>query len=183
MGLDHSLLDGLVYGPDTMTEVLFYHLERASAGDVLPVLLLKTLERGWRAVVQVGSDDHLADLSTMLWSFRDDEFLPHGSADDGFAEHQPVWLTSGDDAPNGATVRFLIEGADCTDTNGLDRLIVMFEGRDEDALARARQKWKDVCATPGLTATYWQQDERGRWVKRAEGGQAGTQQGNDSDER
>jgi DNA polymerase-3 subunit chi len=92
-----------------MTEVLFYHLERASAQDVLPVLLLKTLERGWRAVVQVGHADMLPDLSKALWSWRDDEFLPHGSSEDGHPEHQPIWLTAGNDAPNGATVRFLIE--------------------------------------------------------------------------
>jgi DNA polymerase-3 subunit chi len=165
-----------------MTEVLFYHLERASAQDVLPVLLLKTLERGWRAVVQVGREDMLPDLSKALWSWRDDEFLPHGSAEDGHPEHQPIWLTAGEDAPNGATVRFLVEGAECENANGLERLIVMFEGRDEDALARARQKWKDVCATPGLTATYWQQDERGRWVKKAEGGSAKPQEGGNSHE-
>jgi DNA polymerase-3 subunit chi len=58
----------------------------------------------------------------------------------------------------------------------------MFEGRDDDALARARQKWKDVCATPGLTATYWQQDERGRWIKKAEGGSAKPQEGGNSHE-
>ena len=154
-----------------MTEVLFYHLQRARAEDVLPQLLQKTLERGWRAVVQCGTEDRLPDISRSLWDWRDDEFLPHGTPEDGFAGMQPVFVTAGQETPNAATVRFLIEGAQCASMEGLDRLVIMFEGSDEEAVAQARQKWKDVCATPGLTATYWQQDERGRWVKKAEGGQ------------
>ena len=35
-----------------MTEILFYHLQHQPLERVLPTLLEKTLERGWRAVVQ-----------------------------------------------------------------------------------------------------------------------------------
>ena len=41
------------------TEALFYHLERHPLEVVLPQLLLRTLERGWRAVVQAGSEERL----------------------------------------------------------------------------------------------------------------------------
>jgi DNA polymerase III subunit chi len=34
-----------------MTEVLFYHLQGMSLESVLPPLLEKSLERGWRVVV------------------------------------------------------------------------------------------------------------------------------------
>lgn len=162
-----------------MTEVLFYHLERQRMEDVLPMLLLKTLERGWRAVVQCGQKDKLADLSTHLWQWRDDAFLAHGTADDGFAEHQPIWLTAGDDAPNGANVRILVDGADCEDATGLERLVVMFDGGDEAAVSAARAKWKQVCAQTGMQATYWQQDGGGRWVKKAEGGTAAAEPNNE----
>ena len=42
----------------------------------------------------------------------------------------------------------------------------MFDGNDEEALARARADWKKAKES-GLAATYWQQDEDGRWQKKA----------------
>lgn len=153
-----------------MTEVLFYHLERARAEDVLPQFIEKSLERGSRAVVQSVSAARLEDLSKLLWTWSDDAFLAHGTADDGFGHLQPVWLTTGADAPNAATVRILVDGAQHDSLDGLNRLVIMFDGADEAAVSAARQKWKQVTALDGVTATYWQQDERGRWVKKATAG-------------
>ncbi len=157
-----------------MTEVLFYHLERARLEDVLPQLVQKTLERGWKAVVQTVDPDRLKELSDQFWRWRDDEFLAHGSAADGNAQLQPVWLTTSDENPNGANIRFLVDGAQFDNPEGLDRLIILFDGNDDSALAAAREKWKSV-SSQGLTATYWQQDDRGRWTKKAESGSGATQ--------
>jgi DNA polymerase-3 subunit chi len=156
-----------------MTEILFYHLERARLEDVLPQLLLKSLDRGWRAVVQTVSEERIDEISGQLWSWRDDEFLAHGSHADGDAELQPIWLTAGGDNPNGAKVRFLVHGADAEAQNDLERVIIMFDGNNEDALKAARQKWKSVTAD-GFTATYWQQNERGGWEMKATAGGEGT---------
>ena len=93
-----------------MTEVLFYHLERRPLEQVLPQLLEKTLERGWRAVVQTGSEERAEALSQSLWTYRDEAFLPHGSAADGHEEMQPVFLTPEDVNPNGAQIRFFVDG-------------------------------------------------------------------------
>ena len=157
-----------------MTEVLFYHLERARLEDVLPQLVQKTLERGWKAVVQTVDADRLKNLSNQFWQWRDDEFLAHGSEADGNAQLQPVWLTTGDENPNRSNIRFLVDGAQFDNPDGLDRLIILFDGNDDNALAAAREKWKSV-SSQGLTATYWQQDDRGRWTKKAESG-SGAQQ-------
>lgn len=146
-------------------EVLFYHLERAPLDRVLPGLLEKTLQRGWRAVVQAGSKERLEALDTLLWTYADDSFLPHGTARDGFAEQQPVFLTTGGDNPNGATVRFLVDGAEIPDVSGYARVVYIFSGRDGDALAQARVEWKRV-KSAGHSATYWQQSEQGRWEKK-----------------
>ena len=97
-----------------MTEVLLYHLERQPHERVLPTLLERTLERGWRAVVQCGSEERLEAIDGSLWTYRDDSFLPHGTARDGPPARQPIFLTSGEDNPNGAQVHFLIEGATAT---------------------------------------------------------------------
>jgi DNA polymerase III subunit chi len=149
-----------------MTEVLFYHLERRPLESVLPDLLQRSLDRGWRVVVKVGSDERLEALNGHLWSYDDAAFLPHGSAADGNAEEQPVFLTTADDNPNGATVRFLVDGAEAADFDGYDRIVFLFDANDSDALARAREAWK-TARTAGVDATYWRQDENGRWAKQA----------------
>ena len=63
-----------------MADVLFYHLERQPLERVLPVLLEKTLERGWRAAVQTASQAYAEALDGHLWTYREDSFLPHGLA-------------------------------------------------------------------------------------------------------
>lgn len=149
-----------------MTEVLFYHLDRQPLEKVLPELLEKCLERGWKSVVQLGSEERREALDAHLWTYRDDSFLPHGSVKDGLATGQPVWLTTGDDNPNGATVRFMADGTEIDDVGGYARVVMLFDGQDPDAVERARAAWKVVKAA-GHDATYWQQSERGRWEKKA----------------
>jgi len=149
-----------------MTEVLFYHLQRQPLERVLPSLLEKSLERGWRVVVQAASDERVEALDAHLWTYRDDGFLPHGTAREPEATVQPVLLTTEDHNPNGATVRFLIDGAPVpADADAYERIVLIFDGEDEDAVAAARLCWGDVKAR-GFEATYWQPDEQGRWVKR-----------------
>lgn len=150
-----------------MAEVWFYHLQRRPLDAALPALLLKTMERGWCAVVQATSEERLAALDDHLWTFSDESFLPHALAAESTAASQPVLLTLAGDNPNGAQIRFLVEGAELPpDTEQYQRLVVMFDGEDPDMLIRAREQWKAVKAA-GYDATYWQQDERGRWEKKA----------------
>lgn len=147
-----------------MTELLFYHLERAPLERVLPGLLEKSLQRGWRAVVQAGSQERLEALDTTLWTYRDESFLPHGTAREGNAARQPVYLTTADDNPNGASVRFLVDGAEAGDMSGYERAVFVFDGRDPEAVARARRQWT-AARDAGLDVTYWRQNAQGRWEK------------------
>jgi len=150
-----------------MTEVLFYHLIRRRVEDVLPQLLERSLERSWRVVIQAAADERVEALDAHLWTYRDDSFLPHGTARNSDAAEQPVLLTTADDNPNGAQVRFLIDGAPLPpDALGYERIVLMFDGEDEEALAGARARWAEAKGQ-GLDVTYWQPDERGRWVKKA----------------
>ncbi|MCL4766022.1 MAG: DNA polymerase III subunit chi [Hyphomicrobiaceae bacterium] len=149
-----------------MTEVLFYHLEQQPIERVLPGLLERTLERGWRAVVQCGSQERLDALDASLWTYRDDSFLPHGTAGDGPGTTQPIYLTAGEDNPNGARVRFLVEGATVADAQGYERVVHLFDGHDAVAVEQARAEWKRA-RSAGFEVTYWQQADNGRWEKRA----------------
>ena len=150
----------------TACEVLFYHLERQPLEHVLPQLLEKTLERGWRAVVEFGSQERLDAVDQQLWTYREDSFLPHGTRKDGNPARQPVYLTTETDNPNGATVRFLVDGAEPGDIAGYIRLVLMFDGRSEQAIDAARAQWKSLKGQ-GCAVTYWQQSEAGRWEKKA----------------
>jgi DNA polymerase-3 subunit chi len=147
-------------------DVYFYHLEQQTLERVLPSLLEKTLARGWRAVVQAGSADRLEALDLSLWTYADDSFLPHGTARIGHSSEQPIYLTLGSENPNGAGVRFLVDGAEAQEFAGAERFVYVFDGHDSDALASARAQWKAANAG-GCTVTYWQQSKCGRWVQNA----------------
>lgn len=148
-----------------MTEVLFYHLERARLESVLPELLEKTIERGWKAVVRASSRERVEALDSLLWAYCDDSFLPHGAGSEDGAR-QPIWLTEGDDAPNGAEVLFLVDGAshDAKALDAFDRCVTIFDGADDEAVAAARLFWRAVAAE-GHDAAYWKQSAAGRWEK------------------
>jgi DNA polymerase-3 subunit chi len=149
-----------------MPEILFYHLENQPLERVLPVLLEKTLERGWKAVIEAGSRERAAALDATLWTWRDDSFLPHGLAGEETDKLQPVLITTDTDNANSANVRFFVDRAVPGDVAGYQRIVYLFSGHDPDAVAEARAAWKAL-STPENTVTYWQQDAAGRWVKKA----------------
>ena len=148
-----------------MTEVLFYHLESQPLERVLPTLLEKTLERGWRAVVETSSRERASAIDALLWTYRDDSFLPHGIAGDDADPDQPVLIATDGQNANSANVRFFVDRAVPQTAEGYERIVFMFSGHDPDAVTEARVAWKGLQA--GNTLTYWQQDETGRWVKKA----------------
>src|SRR5262245_2785413 len=125
-----------------MTEILFYHLQQQPLEKVLPTLLEKSLERGWRVVVQASSEERVDALDSHLWTYRDDAFLPHGTWRESDAREQPVLLTVKDDNPNAAVVRFLVDGAAVPDdADTYQRLVLLFNGEDPEAVAAARERW------------------------------------------
>ncbi len=149
-----------------MTEVLFYHLQNMTLEGVLPPLLEKSLERGWRVVVQSTSEERADALDAHLWTYRDDSFLPHATWRVADVADQPIVLAIEESNPNGANVRFLVDNAPLpSDSHSYERMVLVFNGDDPDALSAARSAWTD-CKTRGFDVTYWQADERGRWQRR-----------------
>ncbi len=150
-----------------MTEMLFYHLRRQPIERVLPTLLERSMQRGWRAAVQAPSEERLDALDAHLWTFRDESFLAHGTWRDVEAPEQPILLTIHDGNPNGAAVRFLIDGAPVpADAHAYERIVVLFDGEDPEAVAAARERWSEAKAQ-GFEVTYWQTDDEGRWQRMA----------------
>jgi DNA polymerase III subunit chi len=145
-------------------EILFYHLQNSTLEQALPGLLEKTLARGWKAVIRASSDERLKALDDHLWTFSDESFLPHGMDVDAQVASVPIVLSKSDARVNDAEVMFAVDGADLPLTEGWTRAVLMFDGNDPDALDKARVAWKAVKGS-GHEATYWRQDESGRWAK------------------
>jgi DNA polymerase-3 subunit chi len=153
-----------------MTEIWFYHLQRRPLESVLPELIEKSLERGWRVAVQAKSEERLDALDQLLWTYSDASFLAHGRARDGDAELQPIYLATDNQNPNAAAVRFFVDGAAIgpalaePGAGAYVRAIALFDGNSEEALAEARGQWKQL-KEQGAALTYWRQSEAGRWEK------------------
>jgi DNA polymerase-3 subunit chi len=152
-----------------MTETLFYHLERRSLEDVLPGLVEKSLQRGWRALIRTDSSERSDALDTLLWTYDDQSFLPHAQSGDGDSSRQPVLITVEEGNPNAAQIFFYVGGAqpsDWRDLGGLARVVLLFDGRDTQALAKARAAWKDAKAG-GHDVTYWKEAPSGKFEKQS----------------
>ena len=152
-----------------MTEIWFYHLQSQPFERALPALIEKAVARGWRVIVQTVDDPRLKAIDDLLWAYLPESFLPHGRSTDVGAEDLPVLLTVGAENANAATLRFYVGGAEVDlDPAGTayERVIVLFDGRNDEELAAARRQWS-AQKQRGFTLAYWQQDDHGRWTRQA----------------
>ena len=147
-----------------MTEIGFYHLTGSALERALPKLLEKVHASGARAVVMVGSEERMGILDSVLWTYDQHSFLPHATPRDGDAAEQPIWITTEDENPNGATILVLTDGARSANIAAFARCLEMFDGKDAEAVTAARERWRAYSAD-GHGLTYWQQTERGGWEK------------------
>ncbi len=149
-----------------MAEVLFYHLTESTLEDALPGLLERSVQRGWKVVVQSGSEERRDALDTHLWTYRDESFLAHATDREPHQADQPILLTTGMTNANNAEIRFLVDGASPPDLTSYSRAVFMFDGHDAVQLEGAREHWKAM-KSAGHTVTYWQQTPDRRWERKA----------------
>lgn len=134
---------------------------------VLPIILEKALGRGHRIIIQCGDEKKLDAIDKLLWTYKADSFLAHGTAKDGNEAEHPVFLTTEQTNPNSADVLFLTGGATNDNLGDYTLCCDLFDGNDAEALNAARGRWK-ASVDQGLKATYWQQSDTGKWDKKAE---------------
>jgi DNA polymerase-3 subunit chi len=149
-------------------EVGFYHLTRTRLDEALPQLLEKAVERGLRAVLVARDADRLRHLDDLLWTYRPDSFLAHGTAATGFADRQPIFLARGVENPNGAAVLVLVDGLLPPADAPFARIVDLFDGGDEAAVAGARERWRQWRERGSATLVYWRQRAEGGWSKTRE---------------
>jgi DNA polymerase-3 subunit chi len=149
-----------------VADILFYHLTESTLEEALPGLLERSVERGWRAVVQTGTEERCDALDQHLWIFRDDSFLAHATDREAYPAEQPVLLTTGEANQNAAQIRFLVDGASPPELSGYERAVFLFDGHDAAQLEAARGHWKTM-KEAGHAVTYWQQTPDRRWERKA----------------
>jgi DNA polymerase-3 subunit chi len=147
-----------------MIQVSFYHLSKTPVEKALPRLLEKVLDSGKRAVVLTSSESRIQPLSDAMWIYTPLGFLTHGTPKTGKAERQPIWVDCIDHNPNGASFIVLVDGAATTQTQGIERILEIFDGFDGEAVASARVKWKEYSSL-GYETAYWRQNDKGAWEK------------------
>ena len=150
-----------------MERIDFYHLQDQSLDAVLPKLLEKAYETKKNIKLKVGNAERVEFVNSLLWTYSDTAFIPHGSAKDGNASLQPVFVSADDENPNGAEFLFLVDGAlvDMETLKGFRRVFNIFDGTSAEALEQARSFWKSLKDEEG-ELNYWQ-FKSGAWVKSA----------------
>ena len=148
-----------------MGAAYFYHLTRNPLDVTLATLVEKSLGAGWRVEVRGRSPQTLQRLDVSLW--QREGFLPHGVAGGEYDAEQPVLLTTATDG-NEAQCLMSIEGAEVSpeDIAAAQRVCILFDGHDGEAMAHARTQWKSL-TDAGCAAQYWS-EESGRWEKKAD---------------
>lgn len=144
----------------------FYHLLNSPLDKVLPALAERVYALDKRLLIKTSLTEQAEYVNTLLWTYRNDSWLPHGTENDGSEADQPVFITTQDVNPNGACVIMLLDGGTVDEIRGFERCLNLFNGRDESSVQAARELWKAVVAA-GFEAYYWQQDERGKWEMKA----------------
>ncbi len=145
-----------------MTEISFYHLTATSVESALPKLLERVIESEKRALVRVESEERAGIINSILWTYDQSSFLPHGTINEGRAGSQPIWITEKHENPNKSDVLVVLDGNETPDLNDFERCLEVFCGTDAAAVDLAQARWRRYTDC-GYTTTYWQQSSEGRW--------------------
>lgn len=143
----------------------FYHLERSPVEQALPQLLERVLQANHRAVVLTSSSERAEALANLLWTYKSNAWLPHGTEKDGFQADQPVWLSDKDENPNNARMLVLTDGMVSAKLGEYERCLDLFDGTNSEATAAARERWA-AAKSDGHELHYWQQTPSG-WKEKA----------------
>lgn len=150
-----------------MTRIDFYHLQKTPLEQVLPRLTEKAYATKKRIKILVGTEERVEFINSLLWTYNEESFLPHGSKKDGFVEDQPIFISAGEENENGAALLILVDGAEpeVSSLNNFERVLNIFDGNNEVALNNARTYWKEI-KTQGFELHYWQQNMNGSFEQK-----------------
>jgi DNA polymerase-3 subunit chi len=142
----------------------FYQLGPSSAPDsIIAALAGRLIGEGQRLLLVHVLDAELARLDRQLWDQGTGSFLPHALAGGADDSRQPVLLSTGSDAPNGARNLLIADGEWRDAALTYDRAFYLF---DDSTIEGARLAWKLLAGRDGVERHYWA-SEGGRWIEKA----------------
>lgn len=150
-----------------MTRFDFYHLQKSTLEQILPKLCEKAYAGGSRIKILVGTPERVEFINSLLWTYNEESFLPHGSKKDGFVDAQPIFISSDETNENNASLIILVDGAtpDIDILKAYDRVLNIFDGNNELSLNNARTYWKEIKDSGG-ELHYWQQNDKGAFEQK-----------------
>ena len=150
-----------------MTRVDFYHLTKTPLEQVLPKLCEKAYSTKKKIKILIGTEERVDFINSLLWTYNDESFLPHGSKKNGFIKEQPIFISSEIENENNAEIIILADGGyiESDALNNYERILNIFDGNNDEALNKAREYWKDIKSL-GFELHYWQQKNDGSFEQK-----------------
>ena len=140
-------------------QVDFYQLSRDPAESVIPAIARKILDDGGRLLVVSRDDDQRKRISRALWSAGPETYLANDEAQAPMPQVQPILLSYGCEALNGARYIALADGRWRDEARAFERAFYFF---DDATLDEARQSWRVLSKADDVTPRFWRQDG-GKW--------------------
>jgi DNA polymerase-3 subunit chi len=150
-------------GRHVLKRVGFYLSGAQPVERVLPLIARAAKKAGQRMLVVAADEALLERLDKALWEQFPEDFLAHGRADAPHAERQPVLLSSGCAAANGATLVALADGQWREEAERFERALLFF---DDAGRAAARQTWRLFDQREDVEREFHEL-EQGKWVRKA----------------
>ena len=152
-------------------EVSFYHLTRQPLPIAASRLVGLARARGMKVGIACQTTEFLQGLSDALWKHTQDYWFlghchPASGVSDQQARLQKVWLTQTNELPNQPEILLLCENRQLEGIalNGVQRVLDIFDGKDELALTQARARFR-LARSNGSTVNYYAQKESGSWFQ------------------
>jgi len=147
----------VIQGP---VRVDFYQLGRDPAEHVVPLIARAARQQGERLLLVSADDAQRGRIASALWE-RADAFLAHGSAGEKHAVRQPILLSDGCAAENGAKLVAFADGLWRDEGFGFERAFLLFP---EAAIERARACWRMLGEREDIERRFWKH-EGDKWVE------------------
>ena len=142
-----------------------FYQYRNSLDSLLAALCEKALSAG-RILIKTKTLERSQYINSLLWTYNPSSFLPHGTKQDGHAEHQPIFITHLDkDVPNGAKIYLSVDGDFLSDATPFDRIIYFINGHDEETIFQAKKELNRLRQTE-TNIFYHEQTDNGKWEER-----------------
>ena len=138
-------------------QVFFHHFEKTSGRDLL-VYICRLVEKGYKQgskpiYIHFDSENEAKEFDSLLWTFRQESFVPHTILGNPEQEKTPVII--GWDSNQIETAEALINVSQeipraSKSTSKIHEIV----GNDENKKNKAREKWKAYKANGSIIKAY-----------------------------